>query len=682
MSELFLTVLETSLSVSPIIVLMLFLSPLFDRRYAAKWSYLIWIFLAVRLLIPFDAEDGRAAMETLSKWRQQAAMQPAPQTTSEDGQDNQEILPEPGTPRIVVRIPAQITAPFAAKKSRVTPLIVIAYVWAAGCAVYLVINSGSYLHYKRKVLKYGTVWKDRAALEQLIRIRRELKIQRNVTVVSFPEAGSPMLIGYLRPILIINGGVSDKLSTSESFSERELYFILKHELVHCKRGDLYVKFLFMAVCALHWFNPLVWLMQKNAAVTMELSCDEHVIKGMPPEQKKVYTETLLSTLHKGGARSAMLSTDFFEGKKVMKKRFQNILRKHRKKNGFYLLAGIAILTLGMGTLVGCSVIGEKTEAGETTQADANAAQKADDLRSDIYGTGSAAGANNSVGNTVAEAEGNTTKADDNAENTVAGADNSAENNTADTITLTFMKEGMEEKKQAELVAEPEYMLYLPVGEWQKTETNMWQAGANEDVRLWVSDFPDRQQAEQLLTNNGYLPKDDGMEKEEDGMAYRVRLYETEGRVFCVFYRYPEEAEEGWGRELPVIADTFMVVVPGGQSSENDAADNAQILGYISRFGDGSVTIDRQNWVTPEDSDWKSEYDADAGFEIVDIEGEDVTYPLAGDCHYFVLENHQGERIEIDEAAFADYLRETDFPMFWAIEVSEGQVVGFAEWYRP
>lgn len=672
MSELFLTVLETSLSVSPIIVLMLFLSPLFDRRYAAKWSYLIWIFLAVRLLIPFDAEDGRAAMETLSKWKQQAAMQPVPQTISEDGQDDQEILPEPGTPRIVVRIPAQITAPFAANKGRVTPLIVIAYVWAAGCAVYFTINIGSYLHYKRKVLKCGTVWKDRAALEQLIRIRRELKIQRNVTVVSFPEAGSPMLIGYLRPILIINGGVSDKLSTSESFSERELYFILKHELVHCKCGDLYVKFLFMAVCALHWFNPLVWLMQKNAAVTMELSCDEHVIKGMPSEQKKAYTETLLSTLHKGGARSAMLSTGFFEGKKVMKKRFLNILRKHRKKNGFYLLACIAILTLGMGTLVGCSVIGEKTEAGETIPSDTNIVKMTDDLQIDKEGTDGVAGADDNAETEIESSTGNG----------VAGLGSSAENSTEDAITLTFMKEGMEEEKQAELVEEPEYMLYLPVGEWQKMETNMWQAVINENVRLWVSNLSDRQQAEQLLTNNGYLPKDEGMEKEEDGMAYRVRLYEMEGEVFGVFYRYPEEAEEGWGRELPVIADTFTVVVPSGQSSENGTAGNAQILGYISRFGDGSVTIDRQNWVTPEDPDWKPEYDADAGFEIVDIEGEDVTYPLAGDCHYFVLENHQGERIEIDEAAFADYLRETDFPMFWAIEVSEGQVVGFAEWYRP
>lgn len=679
MTDLFLSVLETSLSVSLIIALMLLLSPFFDRRYAAKWSYLIWIFLAIRLLFPFNAEDGRAAMKALSKWGEQAAIQSAPQSILEG---NQEILPELGTPRIVVKIPAQITTPLTEEKSRVTPLAVIAYVWAAGCAVCLAVNIGSYLHYKRRVLRCGTVLKDRAVLEQLFQIRRELKMRRHVKVVAFSEAGSPLLIGYLHPILIVNYDASGDSYDSEPYGERELYFILKHELVHCKRGDLYAKLLFMTVCALHWFNPLVWLMQKNAAVTMELSCDENVIKGMPPEQKKAYTETLLSTLHKGGARSAMLSTGFLEGKKVMKKRFQNILRRRKKKNGIYLLSGIAILTLGMGTLVGCSVVGEKTEARKTTQAEANAAQKTDDLRSDIKGADGAAGANDSAGNAETEAEGNTTKADDNAENTVAGADGGAENSTADTITLTFMKEGMAEEKQAELVAEPEYMLYLPVGEWQKMETNMWQAVANADVRLWVSDFPNRQQAELLLTNNGYLPKDDGMEKEEDGMAYRVRLYEIEGRVFCVFYRYPEEAEEGWGRELPVIADTFMVVVPDGQSLENGAAGNEQILGYISRFGDGSVMIDRQNWVTAEDPDWKLEYDADAGFEIVDIEGEDVTYPLAGDCRYFVLENHQGERIEIDEAAFAEYLRETDFPMFWEIDVSQGQVVSFAERYRP
>ena len=61
MMDLFLTVLEISASVSLIIALLLFISPLLNRRYASKWKYLIWIFLAARLLIPFNGAEGRSA---------------------------------------------------------------------------------------------------------------------------------------------------------------------------------------------------------------------------------------------------------------------------------------------------------------------------------------------------------------------------------------------------------------------------------------------------------------------------------------------------------------------------------------------------------------------------------------------------------------------------------------------
>ncbi|MDE5824996.1 MAG: hypothetical protein K2N44_04415 [Lachnospiraceae bacterium] len=31
--------------------------------------------------------------------------------------------------------------------------------------------------------------------------------------------------------------------------------------------------------AVHWFNPLIWMMQKEAAIDMELSCDGCVTCG-------------------------------------------------------------------------------------------------------------------------------------------------------------------------------------------------------------------------------------------------------------------------------------------------------------------------------------------------------------------------------------------------------------------
>ena len=65
--------------------------------------------------------------------------------------------------------------------------------------------------------------------------------------------------------------------------------------------------------------------------------------------------------------------------------------------------------------------------------------------------------------------------------------------------------------------------------------------------------------------------------------------------------------------LPVIADTFAVIAP------------AEIFhGYISTFDNGAVTIDRQIWATDESEYWKPEYNEDAGFEVVDAEGEDIT----------------------------------------------------------
>lgn len=57
MTDIFLVVLETTLSTSVIIVILLLLTPLLNRRYAAKWNYWIWIFLALRLLIPFSFND-------------------------------------------------------------------------------------------------------------------------------------------------------------------------------------------------------------------------------------------------------------------------------------------------------------------------------------------------------------------------------------------------------------------------------------------------------------------------------------------------------------------------------------------------------------------------------------------------------------------------------------------------
>ena len=43
-----------------------------------------------------------------------------------------------------------------------------------------------------------------------------------------------MIIGFFKPVLVL---------PKERYSPEELFFILKHELVHLKRGDVYFKLL-------------------------------------------------------------------------------------------------------------------------------------------------------------------------------------------------------------------------------------------------------------------------------------------------------------------------------------------------------------------------------------------------------------------------------------------------------
>ncbi len=749
MTDLFLSVFGTSVSVSVLILLLLLISPLLQKRYAAKWKYLVWCVLAVRLSVPFGGGGTGSAADLVKQWRSHIA------ATAEN---REEAEPEDGrlrSPRVVVEVPQQMTTPLKVQTGRkITALDVLACLWAAGFVLYILINIFLYLYYRRRVFREGTVIKDAAILQQLLRCKYELHIKRTILVMEFYEAPSPMLVGFLKPVLIL----------PEVYYDRgELSFILRHELVHYRRKDTWCKLLFMLAAAVHWFNPLVWIMQREAAVDMELACDEKVVQGADFETRKAYTETLLSTLHKGCDRSVLLSTGFYGGKKIMKKRFQNILSKTGKRNGLYILACTAILAISAGTLVGCSLVKNQEEsiaegagisdgqsagtAGELSGGDLFAQMAGswiidfDRTDSSLWGTGISYGDGMEIAETGAfsyyigigvggtgqcvEAGGAVTVEIDPyeevsaekeilslaygsengveyilmdwhdeevywkrgelpaAENggTLAGNDSADVQTAQETITLTIMKEGIPEEKTARLVVENGYILYLPDGEWEKVEADMWCATANVNVLIWVAGFESGYPIEQILTDDGYTPDETGMVREEGGIRYHVRLYEAETGVWCVSYSYPVEAEEGWGRELPVIADTFAVLLPGEHITETGAL-SAQVLGYISAFDDGTVTIDRQDWVTPESPDWKPEYDADAGFEIVDLEGEDVTCRIRENCTYHVLENHQGESVELSREEFVRYWQETNFPIFWSFELEDGEVKSIAEWYLP
>lgn len=574
-ADLFLGILGISASAGLLIAALLLSAPFLNRRYAARWKYLIWVVLAVRLVVPIGGTDtllSDGLLSGLPKFPLQK-LADSSHGNPADGADG--ALPPPfraiSPLRAVVEVPEQLTRPIAVRPEkgmgRLAVLDIAALVWMIGASVYLSVHLGSYLHYRRQVMKKGAQIRGAHILRQIGGLCQELGIRRAVRAVEYPEASGPMVIGFLRPVLVM---------PPMRCSREEFTFILKHELVHLKRGDVYGKLLFVAAGAVHWFNPLVWAMQREAAVDMELACDERVVRGADDAAKRAYTETLLSTLHRQCARRALLSTQFYGGKQVMKRRFRNILNKKRKKNGAVLLACAMLLTVSAGTLAGCSLM-----RGGAGAADASG-EISDGSRVPAGGISGASGQMQGATDSGAEgtAEGTSGSRPESAGGEMSGQGGDSESGRTQaesgqpssesgapaegTKMLTFILEGMEEQEQASLTLGEGYSLYLPDGDgWHLTAPDLWTPSLNEAVSLWAAHFEGRTRESVLqeLEKDGYAPDGEGTyRREQTERITCVSLKEYGGGIWGVFYAYPAEGAEGWGVRLPVVADTFALTV--------------------------------------------------------------------------------------------------------------------------
>lgn len=143
---------------------------------------------------------------------------------------------------------------------------------------------------------------------------------------------------------------------------------------------------------------------------------------------------------------------------------------------------------------------------------------------------------------------------------------------AQTTELTFMLEGMEETVPATLYNGEGYSIYIFDEDW-RLETDMedgvleekWESTFNDDVELRVLHLGNRGLAEaqafvkakeddyrfQEDKQGGLLGTD-----EQDRELMEVLFYPSDGAMFAVLYQYPEEAMEGFGARLRVMADTF------------------------------------------------------------------------------------------------------------------------------
>lgn len=121
-------------------------------------------------------------------------------------------------------------------------------------------------------------------------IRQSLGIRRKIPLLKMQGLGSAAIVGLLRPKVIISPELM------EQCDDEQIHSVLLHELTHYQQRHLLINTLGIWVCALHWFNPLVWILYHELRRSIELACDEVTIQSKENASPETYAHHLLDLM--------------------------------------------------------------------------------------------------------------------------------------------------------------------------------------------------------------------------------------------------------------------------------------------------------------------------------------------------------------------------------------------------
>lgn len=346
MNELLLIYLSLSLSASVLIVFLFFCKPLVKDKLSRQWQYYIWLIVIARLLLPL-ASEGNLLDKTFESIGRAYYGEESP-SYEDDDSSTLPLLSSNSEKSSYGFSKEENTGFYPLQEAYLLLAENVWLVWV-GIALILFIQKitvyKSFIRYVRAGMEPVT---NVELLDQVAVIGNQIGVNIACDLCVNPLISSPLLIGFIRPCIVI---------PSTKISNTSFRFIVMHELTHYRRCDMFYKWLVQITLCLHWFNPFVYLMEKEITKSCEFSCDEVVLKKVGSGYVKDYGNTLLETMALAGQYKEILaSITLSENKKILKERICAIMKfKHKSR----LLTCIAFL-LTFFLLVGAAMLGAYT----------------------------------------------------------------------------------------------------------------------------------------------------------------------------------------------------------------------------------------------------------------------------------------------------------------------------------
>ena len=326
MSELFLKIVNMSISASWVVVAVLALR--FCLKKAPKWvNVLLWGIVAARMVFPFSIESVLSLI-------------PSAETISPTIMMEQTPSVQTGVPALNHVINPVISSSFTpAPGASANPLQiwipVLTGIWLFGIAALFLYSAVSYWRLRRKVC--------------------EAVILRG-NIYQSEKVCSPFVLGIIKP----------KIYLPYHMDSREMDHVIAHEQTHIRRKDHWWKPLGFLLLTIHWFNPLMWLSYVLLCRDIELACDEKVIGKMGNAQRADYTQALVAC---SVDRRLIAACPLAFGEIGVKERVKSVM--NYKKPAFWIVLASVIVCAVIAVCFLTNPIGFQFDVSANTIVSAN-----------------------------------------------------------------------------------------------------------------------------------------------------------------------------------------------------------------------------------------------------------------------------------------------------------------------
>jgi len=146
-------------------------------------------------------------------------------------------------------------------------IILIWFLIICAKSIQMAVGLHGVFHLKRtKVFAVSKDWEER-----LLQLAAQLRIKQTIRLLESGIAKVPMVIGHLKPVILIPIGLINSLNTDE------VEAILIHELAHIRRRDYLVNLLQSFMEIIFFFNPAVLWISQLIKTERENCCDDLAI---------------------------------------------------------------------------------------------------------------------------------------------------------------------------------------------------------------------------------------------------------------------------------------------------------------------------------------------------------------------------------------------------------------------